>query len=75
MWVVTLPAIWDDSAKEIMLEAAKRAGLPVGSRFTVALEPEAAALYCRKKLNEVERQMFQTGAHFLVVDCTSMVLL
>ncbi|XP_052801885.1 heat shock 70 kDa protein 12A-like [Mya arenaria] len=44
-WVITVPAIWNDSSKQFMREAAEKAGLN-GSRLTIALEPEAASLFC-----------------------------
>ncbi|XP_065839393.1 heat shock 70 kDa protein 12A-like isoform X2 [Oscarella lobularis] len=49
-WVITVPAIWNDKAKQIMGEAAYEGGLASprhSERVVIALEPEAAALYCR----------------------------
>lgn len=55
-WVVTVPAIWKQSAKQFMREAAYQAGLANPrnpSQLIIALEPEAAAVYCRqRKLRE-----------------------
>ncbi|XP_052816700.1 heat shock 70 kDa protein 12A-like [Mya arenaria] len=45
-WVLTVPAIWDDMAKGFMREAAERAGIPT-AHLTIALEPEAASLFCQ----------------------------
>ncbi|XP_063069666.1 heat shock 70 kDa protein 12A-like [Engraulis encrasicolus] len=50
-WVLTVPAIWDDAAKQFMREAAKQAGLVTDAepdKLIMALEPEAAALYCKQ---------------------------
>lgn len=63
-WVITVPAIWRQQAKQFMREAAYQAG--IGCRETpdqvlIALEPEAASVYCRKlKLSQLvpERQRF-----------------
>ncbi|XP_052794433.1 heat shock 70 kDa protein 12A-like [Mya arenaria] len=44
-WVITVPAIWNDASKQFMREAAEKTGLD-GSRLTIALEPEAASLFC-----------------------------
>ncbi|XP_048734696.2 heat shock 70 kDa protein 12A-like [Ostrea edulis] len=44
-WVLTVPAIWSDPAKQFMREAAKMAGLD--KRLHIALEPEAASLFCQ----------------------------
>lgn len=55
-WVVTVPAIWKQSAKQFMREAAYQAGLIHPSKsgqLIIALEPEAAAVFCRQsKLRE-----------------------
>ncbi|XP_053402125.1 heat shock 70 kDa protein 12A-like [Mercenaria mercenaria] len=45
-WVLTVPAIWTDAAKQFMREAAVEAGLSTGN-LTIALEPEAASIFCR----------------------------
>ncbi|OPL33355.1 hypothetical protein AM593_09397, partial [Mytilus galloprovincialis] len=73
-WVLTVPAIWSEDARQFMIEAGKKAGID-GERLTLALEPEAAAFCC--KSDETERRAsrpvgnigsFDTGARFLVVD-------
>ncbi|KAL2079494.1 hypothetical protein ACEWY4_025238 [Coilia grayii] len=50
-WVITVPAVWRQPAKQFMREAAYLAGL-VGAdspeQLLIALEPEAASIYCRK---------------------------
>ncbi|KAL5012090.1 hypothetical protein ScPMuIL_010641 [Solemya velum] len=45
-WVITTPAIWSNAAKQFMREAAIKAGIDNAS-LTIALEPEAASIYCR----------------------------
>lgn len=45
-WVLTVPAIWNEPAKQFMREAAVEAGINK-DKLRLALEPEAAALYCR----------------------------
>ncbi|XP_060601655.1 heat shock 70 kDa protein 12B-like [Ruditapes philippinarum] len=45
-WVLTVPAIWDDTAKGFMREAANMAGI-LSKHLTIALEPEAASLFCQ----------------------------
>lgn len=46
LWVLTVPAIWDDSAKDFMRKAALTAGIK-NDNLRIALEPEAASLYCQ----------------------------
>jgi len=41
-WMITIPAIWTDEARQFMREAATNAGL---TNNRLVLEPEAAALY------------------------------
>jgi hypothetical protein len=63
-YVITVPAIWKDSAKALTREAAVRAGIP-GRRLELIPEPEAAALYCATISNEVD---LTDGDRFLVCD-------
>ncbi|RUS35332.1 hypothetical protein BC938DRAFT_472428 [Jimgerdemannia flammicorona] len=66
-WVLTVPAIWNDAAKQIMSEAAETAGLVNvgGNRVQLALEPEAASLWCLRngELN------LEHGDRYVVLDC------
>ncbi|XP_056318219.1 heat shock 70 kDa protein 12B [Danio aesculapii] len=50
-WVITVPAVWRQPAKQFMREAAYLAGLvppDCPEQLLIALEPEAASIYCRK---------------------------
>uniref|UniRef100_A0A8C5G7Q5 Heat shock 70 kDa protein 12A n=1 Tax=Gouania willdenowi TaxID=441366 RepID=A0A8C5G7Q5_GOUWI len=50
-WVITVPAIWKMPAKQFMREAAYKSGLVCREnpeQLIIALEPEAASIYCRK---------------------------
>jgi len=50
-WVITVPAIWRQPAKQFMREAAYLAGMASSEfpeQLLIALEPEAASIYCRK---------------------------
>ena len=50
-WVITVPAIWRSSAKQLMREAAYEAGLGsdrLPQQVLISLEPEAASLFCRQ---------------------------
>jgi len=50
-WVLTIPAIWDERNKYIMMKAAEKAGIVNENNKTLffALEPEAASYYCLKE--------------------------
>ncbi|XP_078668932.1 heat shock 70 kDa protein 12A-like [Branchiostoma floridae x Branchiostoma belcheri] len=50
-WVITVPAIWRQPAKQFMREAAYKAGMvsrDCPEQLLIALEPEAASIYCRQ---------------------------
>ncbi|CAG2244506.1 unnamed protein product [Mytilus edulis] len=57
-WVLTVPAIWDLKAKQFMRDAAEKAGIST-DQLSLALEPEAASIHCRKQPVGVE----QTGGY------------
>ncbi|KAL5012749.1 hypothetical protein ScPMuIL_011300 [Solemya velum] len=73
-WVLTTPAIWSDAAKQFMREAAVKAGIN-GDALEIALEPEAASIYCRhiplqrtEKGGKVSVETFSPGSKYLVLD-------
>ncbi|TMS02325.1 Heat shock 70 kDa protein 12B [Larimichthys crocea] len=63
-WVITVPAVWRQPAKQFMREAAYLAGLvspDCPEQLLIALEPEAASIYCRKlRLHQVTGMSLQT---------------
>ena len=63
-YVLTVPAIWKDSAKALTRQAAIRAGIPE-RKLELITEPEAAALYCATICKEVD---LGDGDRFLVCD-------
>ncbi|XP_052795200.1 heat shock 70 kDa protein 12A-like [Mya arenaria] len=73
-WVVTVPAIWNESAKKFMRLAAEKAGLPK-NHIEIALEPEAASLYCRQlpiaKDPETENGVSKlpVESQYMILDC------
>ncbi|XP_052814564.1 heat shock 70 kDa protein 12A-like [Mya arenaria] len=72
-WVLTVPAIWDDNAKEFMAMAAEEAGIPE-NRLILVYEPEAAALFCKhtpfskEALTGKEESIFSEGSKFMIID-------
>ena len=63
-YVITVPAIWSDKAKELTRKAAVMAGIRSES-LTLITEPEAAALYCATLCDEVD---LGPGDRFLICD-------
>ncbi|XP_049336481.1 heat shock 70 kDa protein 12A-like [Astyanax mexicanus] len=80
-WVLTVPAIWSPAAKQFMREAAVQAGLIRGNdpeRLIVALEPEAASVWCKQlpydgflegDLGESDKIEDEPETQYMVVDC------
>ncbi|KAL3878540.1 hypothetical protein ACJMK2_030880 [Sinanodonta woodiana] len=72
-WVLTVPANWNDAAKQFMREAAEKADIP-GDQLLITLEPEAASIFCQhmpiRMLSGTEGgfQPFQLGSRYLVLD-------
>ena len=69
-WVVTVPAIWDEHQKSIMMESCIGAGLinkDTDKSLFFALEPEAASLYCSMN-KEIDRNYFKEGEYYIVCD-------
>ncbi|KAH3774354.1 heat shock 70 kDa protein 12B-like [Dreissena polymorpha] len=60
-YILTVPAIWDDMGKQFMREAAVEAGIDDG-RLKLALEPEAAAIWCERLESSLH------GDTFMVLD-------
>ncbi|RFU77784.1 phosphatidyl inositol 3-kinase [Trichoderma arundinaceum] len=63
--VVTVPAIWSNSAKQETENAASLAGFGGENKIKLISEPEAAALYTVKYLSP---SVLQTGRRFVVCD-------
>lgn len=65
-YVLTVPAIWSDSAKNFMIQAAERAGFGAHREgFDLISEPEAAAAYTVKA---IQPNNLQRGDTFVIVD-------
>lgn len=74
-WVITVPAIWSDSAKQFMREAAINAEIHT-DKLSLSLEPEAASLFCRylpvERVAGVDRseiRSFSIGDKYMILDC------
>ncbi|XP_003202381.1 heat shock 70 kDa protein 12A-like [Meleagris gallopavo] len=79
-WVITVPAIWSTAAKQFMRLAAKEAGLisdMISEKLIIALEPEAASLWCKQLPRQgflaegSDKRKFEDspGIQYIVVDC------
>ncbi len=77
-WCITVPAIWNDAERDLVRRAAGLAGIPNDDHnLLIAVEPEAAALFCSIRLthvldahgNEDLLELRSDGTRFMVVDC------
>lgn len=73
-YVITVPAIWSDGSKQFMREAALEAGI-TNDQLKIALEPEAASIYCQHLPTEREKidgktsiAVAKDGKRYMVVD-------
>ncbi|CAC5405258.1 unnamed protein product [Mytilus coruscus] len=66
-WVLTVPAIWTDTAKQFMRKSAEKAGIP-RDMLTIALEPAAASIYCQTFPSAGCREIVEIGSRYMVAD-------
>ena len=69
-WVVTVPAIWEDFQKNIMMDACNSAGLineNIDKSLFFALEPEAASLYCSRN-KDIKEDYLMQGKYYIICD-------
>ncbi|XP_053399962.1 heat shock 70 kDa protein 12A-like [Mercenaria mercenaria] len=66
-YVITVPAIWNDNAKQFMREAAEQADIDT-SRLKLAWEPEAASIWCQIIKTEAKCALSGDGTKYMVVD-------
>ena len=69
-WVVTVPAIWQEFQKNIMLEACINAGLikeEDDKSLFFALEPEAASCYCLQN-KSIDQNLMKQGDCYIICD-------
>lgn len=64
-FVLTVPAVWSDSAKNATLQAAERAGMGNRHELKLISEPEAAAIYT---LKAIQPNYLKVGDNFVVCD-------
>jgi molecular chaperone DnaK (HSP70) len=64
-FVLTVPAVWSDSAKNSTLQAAERAGMGNMHNLKLISEPEAAAVYT---LKAIQPNHLKVGDNFIVCD-------
>ena len=69
-YVVTVPAIWEEFQKNIMMEACINAGLireEDDKSLFFALEPEAASYYCLNN-KSIDKNLIKEGEYYIICD-------
>ncbi|XP_063399967.1 heat shock 70 kDa protein 12A-like [Mytilus trossulus] len=70
-WVVTVPSIWSEAAKQIMKKCAHLAGIP-DNQLIIALESEAASIYCQyvhsRDIGDTAISVSKIVTQYMVVD-------
>lgn len=64
-FILTVPAVWSDAAKNATLQAAERAGMGERAKLQLISEPEAAAVHTLKTM---QPGALQVGSNFVVCD-------
>ncbi|XP_053392729.1 heat shock 70 kDa protein 12B-like [Mercenaria mercenaria] len=67
LYVLTVPAIWDERAKQFMRRAANKADIS-NRQLTFALEPEAASIWCQVVTDDTLTGISEPLAKYMVVD-------
>lgn len=72
-WVLTVPAMWMDPAKQVITKAAEMAGIS-RTKIHLALEPEATCIHFSRRLYQYKFEkpdavdIFRTDVPFLIID-------
>ncbi|XP_052814112.1 heat shock 70 kDa protein 12A-like [Mya arenaria] len=69
-WMISIPAIWSDSARQFMRQAAVDAGIR-SENLRLVLEPEAASLYCEEHAAVASGNtlgLFTPGQKYILAD-------
>ncbi|OPL33745.1 hypothetical protein AM593_01554, partial [Mytilus galloprovincialis] len=63
-WVMPVPTFWNDAAKQFIRKSIDYIGIPE-DQFQIALEPEAASIFCQQQLPDFSASLPRTK--YLVV--------
>ncbi|XP_053404964.1 heat shock 70 kDa protein 12A-like [Mercenaria mercenaria] len=70
-WMLTIPAVWPDSARQFMRQAPQAGGIEE-DKLRLVLEPEAAALFCKDQLLHLSHNagltLLKPGTKYILAD-------
>ena len=67
-YVITVPAIWKETARDLTARCAIEAGMGTQDNIHIVSEPEAAAMYAIPAFKEINRGTLEKGDTFVVCD-------
>ncbi|KAK3098838.1 hypothetical protein FSP39_023537 [Pinctada imbricata] len=71
-WLISVPSIWEDAARQFMRLAAEKAGIP-GRQLHLACEAESASLYCHRQINS-GIEVTSVGTTYMIINCGGGIL-
>ncbi|KAL4234288.1 hypothetical protein ACF0H5_005939 [Mactra antiquata] len=66
-WMITVPAMWNDTSKQFIRQAAVQAGIPP-EKLKLALEAEVASVYCQHMKGVGKLPIHLSGASYVLAD-------
>ena len=67
-YIITVPAIWSEKARDLTAKCAADAGMGLQDKLHIVSEPEAAATYAISKFKEINSGDLKIGDTFVVCD-------
>lgn len=67
-YVITVPAVWTEKARNVTAKCAVEAGMGSFDKLHIISEPEAAAMYAISKFREINRGGLEVGDTFVLCD-------
>ena len=67
-YIITVPAVWTEKARELTAQCAVDAGMGSEEKLHLVSEPEAAAIYAISKFDQVNAGGLEVGDPFMLCD-------
>ena len=67
-YIITVPAIWSEKARDLTLKCASDAGMGSKDQLQMVSEPEAAAMYSISKFRQINSSALEVGDTFVLCD-------
>lgn len=67
-YIITVPAVWGEKARNLTAQCARDAGMGSQDRLHIITEPEAAAVYAISNFKEINTGGLEKGDTFVLCD-------